>query len=47
MWILILVDISAEDYLNKRCFDMAKDNILDKFYTNDDIADCCFTRALI
>lgn len=25
---------------------MAKDNILDKFYTNDDIADCCFTRAL-
>ena len=25
---------------------MAKDNILDKFYTNDDIADYCFTRAV-
>lgn len=25
---------------------MAKDNIFDKFYTNDDIADCCFARAV-
>lgn len=25
---------------------MAKDNIFDKFYTNDDIADECFTDAL-
>lgn len=46
MRILILVDISAEDFLNKRCLDMAKDNIFDKFYTNDDIADYCFTRAV-
>ena len=46
MRILILVDISAEDFLNKRCLDMAKDNIFDKFYTNDDIADCCFARAV-
>ena len=25
---------------------MSKDNIFDKFYTNDDIADCCFAHVV-